>query len=99
MPLPSTTMSPALDDAVLRSTVAPSVAPAVADSLAVVAGDAVVVSGAAVVGAVPVPPPQAVSEAARARTARPTLSCLFMCCSLAQAGRLGTGAIWNDAQR
>jgi hypothetical protein len=63
--------------------VAASLAVAVADSLAVVAGVAVVVAGAAVVGEVPDPPPQAVSEAARARTARPTLSCLFMCCSLA----------------
>jgi hypothetical protein len=52
-----------------------------------------VVSAAVVAGAgvVPVPPPQAVSDAARAKTARPTLNCLFMCCSLAQAG------IWEPA--
>jgi hypothetical protein len=79
-------MSPLLDDAVLRSTVAVSL---VADALALVAGDSLAGAAAVVVVVVPDPPPHAVSEAARAITARPTLSCFFMCCSLARAGRLG----------
>jgi hypothetical protein len=68
--------------------VALSLADDEADSLAVVAGDSLAGAAAVVVVVVPDPPPHAVSEAARAITARPTLSCFFMCCSLARAGRL-----------
>jgi hypothetical protein len=92
IPFPSTTMVPALVEAVLRSTPALAVVDVAeggdteaAGAVAEVAGAPVVTAGL-VAGAVPVPPAQAVSTAAKARMARPAPGWCFMGCSLAGPG-------------
>jgi hypothetical protein len=87
-------MVPALEDAVLRSTPALAVDEDVAEggeteaagAVAEAGGVPAVTAGLVVAGAVPVPPPQAVNAAERARMARPAPRLCFMGCSLAWPG-------------
>jgi hypothetical protein len=76
MPLASTTILPALEDAVMRSTAgAAAVAVGAADVAAGLVADAL---GAAVVVVVPGLPPQPASAAIRAAAARLMPRCFFM---------------------
>nr|BFE44157.1 hypothetical protein GCM10017547_20500 [Pseudarthrobacter oxydans] len=97
IPLAATTMSPALEEAVLRSTAALAGGADVADggvtdaagAVAEAGGEPSVTAGLVVAGAVPGLPPQAASAAERARTASPAPTLSFM--ALLLAGGPGVG--------